>query len=543
MNARNVLLVFVLLGARGTLGQPASSPVSEMTVVGIYASKPGDTTVYCLLGGSTCLLPKDAGTADHFIAQWLKSHPGASVSPISSATQTLPTSTKPASPAKLREVYVWITDDDDVLNVALVREGYYAGKSMIDMVESERQKNERTTKIAAENRSAGFADLMAKWRDSIPKEDRPRRPVSYNDYEDRMTEITSAEHTAQLAKRGIWSGDAHCNRGDISQKSKESFPVRDLYVHGVNAHRMDDADVYCLIGGDFCLTTLSPMVHEDQVAFISNWLSRHPAAIATPISNESFKVMRAQLPIHGTYIWIEDGKESLNLTLVRNGYYDAHSLTDVVEARQQFDDSMKAPGLSDARAIMAKERAEEAAPQRLVTDQDYKSKMQLANAAEHDAEKAQVGIWSPSEIVHWKPPSDAAMINVYTKHPDWFQQVSALARDDERLMKVIRSPESIAQARSGGVPQAKLDAYVGLLEKLGVNETIANVLGLGQLSLVKADIIVGLFDNGIIKGYVYAPANPQPIVKDLEDWPPELTNVTTAYRSIGNNWYLFELRH
>jgi hypothetical protein len=253
--------------------------------------------------------------------------------------------------------------------------------------------------------------------------------------------------------------------------------------------------------------------------------------------------MRDEPPIHGTYIWVEDGEDSLNLALVRNGYYGAHSLTDMVEARQQFDDRMKAPELSDARAIMAKERAEEVAPQRLVTNQDYKSKMQLAKAAESDAEKAQVGIWSPSEIVRWKPPSDAAMIDVYTKHPDWFQQVSALARDDERLMKVIRTPESIAQARSGGVPQAKLDAYVGLLEKLGVNETVANVLGLGQLSLVKADIIVGHFDNGIIKGYVYAPANPQPIVKDLEDWPPELSNVTTAYRSIGNNWYLFELHH
>jgi hypothetical protein len=320
MNARNVLLAFMLLGAQGTLGQPASSPVSEMTVVGIYASNPGDTTVYCLLGGRTCLVPKDAGTADHFIAQWLRSRPGASVTPVSSATQIMPTSTKPGSRAKLREVYVWITDGDDVLNVALVREGYYAGKSMIDMVESERRQNEREKKIAGENRSPGFADMMAKWRESIPKEDRPRRLVSDSEYEDRMTEITSAEHTAQLAKRGIWSGDAHGNEGDISKKSKESFQVRDLYVHGVNAHRMNDADVYCLIGGDFCLTTLGPMVHEDQVAFISNWLSQHPAAGATPISNESFKVMRDQPPIHGTYIWIEDGKESLNLALVRNGY-------------------------------------------------------------------------------------------------------------------------------------------------------------------------------------------------------------------------------
>jgi hypothetical protein len=229
--------------------------------------------------------------------------------------------------------------------------------------------------------------------------------------------------------------------------------------------------------------------------------------------------------------------------LVRNGFYSAHSLTDMVEARQQFEDSMKAPSLADARALMAKERADEAAPRRLITDQDYKSKMLQANAAEQDAARAQVGIWSPSEIVHWRAPSDAAMIDAYSEHPDWFQQVATLAREDERLLKVVRSQDSIAQARHDGVPQAKLDTYVGLLEKLGVNETIANVVGLGQLSLVKADIIVGLFDNGTIKGYVYAPTNPQPIVKDLEDWPPDLKNVDTAYRSIGNNWYLFVLRH
>jgi hypothetical protein len=543
MKIRNLFLVLMLSGARETVGQPAPSPVSEMSVIGIYASRPGDTAVYCVLGGNACLVPKDAGNADRFIAQWLKSHSAASVTLVSAATQTMPVSTKPASPAKLREVYIWIADGDEVLNVALVREGYYAGKSMIDMVESEHQQNERAKKIAAQSPNPGFADTMAKWKDSIPKEDRPRRLIPDEDYERRMKEIMSAEQTAQLAKKGIWSGGAHRSETDISQKSRESFSVRDLYVHGVNAHRLGDGDVYCLIGGDFCLTTLGPIVHEDQVGFISDWLAQHPGAIATPISNESFKVMRDQPPLHGTYIWIEDGKESLNLALVRNGFYSAHSLADMVEARQQLEDSMKAPSLADARAIMAKERAEEAAPRRLITDQDYKSKMLQANTAEQDAARAQVGIWSPSEIVHWRAPSDAAMIDMYSEHPDWFQQAVTLAREDERLLKVVRSQDSIAQARRDGVPQAKLDAYVGLLEKLGVNETIANVVGLGQLSLVKADIIVGLFDNGTIKGYVYAPTNPQPIVKDLEDWPPDLKNVDTAYRSIGNNWYLFVLRH
>ena len=173
-------------------------------MLGIYASKPADTTVYCLLGGGACLVPKDAGTADHFIAQWLISHPTATVIPVSSETQTIPNSTKPASPAKHREVFVWIADGDDVLNAALVREGYYTGKSMIDMVESEQLQIERAKKIAAESPGGGFPDLMAKWRESTPKEDHPRRLVSDSDYALRMKEITSAEHDAQLAKRCIY---------------------------------------------------------------------------------------------------------------------------------------------------------------------------------------------------------------------------------------------------------------------------------------------------------------------------------------------------
>jgi hypothetical protein len=78
----------------------------------------------------------------------------------------------------------------------------------------------------------------------------------------------------------------------------------DLYVHGVNAHRLGDADIYCLIDGDFCLTMLGPMTHEEQVAFISSWLSLHPAAIAIPISTESRKVMRDLPPVHSTYIQV-----------------------------------------------------------------------------------------------------------------------------------------------------------------------------------------------------------------------------------------------
>jgi hypothetical protein len=58
-----------------------------------------------------------------------------------------------------------------------------------------------------------------------------------------------------------------------------------------------------------------------------------------------------------------------------------------------------------------------------------------------------------------------------------------------------------------------------------------------------AAILYGLFDNGIIKGYVFSPANPQPLVHDLEHWTPDIADATTAYRLIGDNCYLFVVRH
>lgn len=82
-----------------------------------------------------------------------------------------------------------------------------------------------------------------------------------------------------------------------------------------------------------------------------------------------------------------------------------------------------------------------------------------------------------------------------------------------------------------------------LLEQLGANETLASVYGIGKACLITADIVVGLFDSSVIKGYVFAPADPHPLIKDLEKWPKEAADATTAYRSVADNRYLFEVHH
>jgi hypothetical protein len=126
-------------------------------------------------------------------------------------------------------------------------------------------------------------------------------------------------------------------------------------------------------------------------------------------------------------------------------------------------------------------------------------------------------------------------------------RVAAVTWDKHREVvledPVSRDPKSWKLVSDVGVPQAKIDEYVRLLAKLDANETLAGVYGLGKASLIAADITYGLFDNGIIKGCVLLPSDPRPVVADLDNWPPEAANATTAFKALSDNWYLFELHH
>jgi hypothetical protein len=65
---------------------------------------------------------------------------------------------------------------------------------------------------------------------------------------------------------------------------------------------------------------------------------------------------------------------------------------------------------------------------------------------------------------------------------------------------------------------------------------------MGKPALIMADITYGLFDDGVIKGYVWSPSSPTPLVEDLDRWSSDST-ATTAYRHVAGDWYLFELVH
>jgi len=357
---------------------------------------------------------------------------------------------------------------------------------------------------------------------------------------------TLNEHNSSVVIhiRGRIAGLALLLAGNIAA-AQSSFPAHDLKLDGISASKSGDSATYCLLGVPSLICEMWRFVPQLNVPddAVSAWMSAHPNAVAVPISTEERK-LRVTEPAHRfTYVWIEDGNDSLNLELVRSGFVHADALADMVEADRQSMSQFDDPRLASTKAQIEKERAQETAPQRLISDDDYAARMRRAQEAEEAAQHSKKGLWSDEGMKRWKPPSDEQLLADYASHKAVFQTIAHLVVGDGRLAQLSRDPATWERARAAGVAQKQVDQYVGLLNQLGAHEKLASVYGLGKACLIISDITFGMFDNGIIKGYVYAPANPKPIVADLENWPPNLADETTAFRPVADKWYLFEVHH
>jgi len=174
-------LLLLLIATNGYAAQEPF-PLGELSVEGIYATRVGDPSGYCLLGANVCLskLPHNPWTQDSWINDWLTAHPNARVVPMSEQGTALL-----RHAAAARHVYVWIEDGSDSLNVSLIREGRYAATAMIDMEE-------------AAQRSVDVSDAdtrqQLEWeRAQVPEENRPHRLITNSDYADNAA--SSARRT------------------------------------------------------------------------------------------------------------------------------------------------------------------------------------------------------------------------------------------------------------------------------------------------------------------------------------------------------------
>lgn len=517
-------------------------PARELAINGIFADRHADSAVYCLLGRGACQPPEDTGAADVFIREWIAAHPKATATPISAETRSF---RLPETPMR-REIYVWIQDGSDSLAAALVGDGFFPAAAFEDMLERDRKFMGAAQRVAPKQKSASAYS-------GPPRGEPPHRLVADGTYINLMQGAAVAETRAKGAKKRIWSGDSSLEDGRLSlaaAMSRQSFSVRELHVSGVYAHRFADADVYCLLGDPMCSIPFPiPPVVPGEYDFIARWMRSHPDAVATPISVRCLKRMQNDPPTHSTYVWIEDRGQSLNVELVREGFYKAAELQDVIApsgpilAPIPTDNPAQVPEFPELDAATD----EPGLPLRLVSRQDYSTRMGRAEAAEREAQQQNKGLWSDAEAERWNPPSDAKMMDKYRERRQSFSEIVALAGNDPRLLSVNRDPKSWSGALKSGVSKAKLQKYTQLLERLDVNRDLANVVGIGKVCLITTDIVYGLFDSGVIKGYVWSPNDPSPLVADLENQTPTSSRTSTgapiSYRHIDDGWYLFELVH
>ena len=166
-----------------------------------------------------------------------------------------------------------------------------------------------------------------------------------------------------------------------------------MKFRGVLATRSDDQRLYVLLGSGFA----RPLSSGDPDTFTSDWLAAHTAARIRPISRMFVTNRLSKQTSEIVYIWIEDGKDCLNVDMVRSGLFPASAMYDMVDNLNGLNRLLERdPKLADARAEIEKERAE--APQdrteRLIASDDYHKRLRRVDKAEALARAEKRGVWS-----------------------------------------------------------------------------------------------------------------------------------------------------
>jgi hypothetical protein len=174
---------------------------------------------------------------------------------------------------------------------------------------------------------------------------------------------------------------------------EEPNSARTLTFKHVLATRVGDRNhVYVLLGGGW----LRGLQFGDTDGFITAWLKVHPHATFQAISREGVTNARSNATGEWVYIWVEDDAASLNVDLVRAGYFPGAAMADMVDNDKGLLATLNDPKLADAKAQVLKERADnpQDLPRRLVPDEDYSRRMDRIIGAENAARIEKLGIWS-----------------------------------------------------------------------------------------------------------------------------------------------------
>lgn len=154
----------------------------------------------------------------------------------------------------------------------------------------------------------------------------------------------------------------------------------------------DRSHLYLLLGGGW----FRGLRFGDTDGFVADWLKEHPHATFQAISRMGVTNTRSKLTSEWVYIWVEEDAASLNVDLVRAGYFPGAAMADMVDNDRGMLATLNDPKLADAKMQVLKERADnpQDLPRSLVSNEDYARRMDRIAGAEKIARDEKLGIWS-----------------------------------------------------------------------------------------------------------------------------------------------------
>lgn len=159
--------------------------------------------------------------------------------------------------------------------------------------------------------------------------------------------------------------------------AQSAFTVDQLYFKLMFARKNGEPNnTYCLLGTGGILA----MRTKDSDSVVSSWIKNHPHAQVIKVTEAS----PARQDGTGAliYIWLIDGKENLNISLIRQGVFQAGVMYDSVDLSKVWKDAQPKSSQTTEHT------------RRLVGDDQYQEFIKKVEEAEKLAKAEKKGIWS-----------------------------------------------------------------------------------------------------------------------------------------------------
>lgn len=160
------------------------------------------------------------------------------------------------------------------------------------------------------------------------------------------------------------------------QTASDTFDISEMKFRGHLASRKNMKDhTYSVIGRGFNF----PEAWEGKDAFIQDWVKNHPNAKISIIATMVDTMNKAAM----SYVWVTDGKESLNEQLVKKGFF-RRNLMFRPKTWEEMNEAEKAGSKNTPKLLTTI----------FVDPKVYTGYLNELETAEMEAQKNKVGLWS-----------------------------------------------------------------------------------------------------------------------------------------------------